>query len=236
LGMYGHVISVLHNLVIVVVDHRHHRRADTGVGGTEVIEQQAALAYGGHLWSQESLVTVNVPQLFHKILFRSAFAIGNTAIGWIDDHRCAVFAVDFYNLGATVQPEGVVGGCDVAILGWWPVRIAGGIGRFFASGSVLLHGQGFFGAHTSALGKARGAFQRSLGGIAPESLQVRVSIRSAWNGCVLGLCRQAGEADNKGGESVHVRIFLVLVTGLVSVCRRNTAGANLAVLDKYVCY
>src|SRR5690554_813394 len=130
-----HVIWRLYDLIIIVVDDRHHRRPGTRVGRPEVIEQQTAFADGGHLWAEKCFRSMLGAPLVHSTLQGRVVAERNASICRVDNHRCAVLAIDFADLYAAIQPEGVVSRRGIAVRGWWPVRVAG-----FARASLLLTG------------------------------------------------------------------------------------------------
>ena len=118
------IVAVLNDLVIVVINHRHHGRTSTGVRSPEIPKQQTALTDCLQLWAIEGAHARKRQPLLHLGgLTLCLGQIRNPAIGWINDHRGAVFTIDLHNFITAIQPECVVGSRRIAVTGRRPIRV-----------------------------------------------------------------------------------------------------------------
>src|SRR6056300_1062055 len=110
------IVLGLHNLVIVVVDDRHHRWPSAGVRGTKIPKQETALSnslqFGSIGYADARLLQ---PLLSLREMSLGSWQIRNLTVRRVDNHRCAVLSIDADNAVTTIEPERIVASGCVAI-------------------------------------------------------------------------------------------------------------------------
>ena len=177
------VIRGLHDLVVVVVEHRQHRRP---TGGSEA--DHAALAQGALLRAVEG-----VDDVAHEIdeLDAGAEAVRQFAAAWRSDDRAARLAVHPQRPSAWVHPKGVVAADILASLEP-PFRdVVDGL-KEPRCPPLPLRRFGF-GQHQAV--ELIGALQGGDGGVGPGALQVGMAEVGARRSKGLGMGGGAEDCD-----------------------------------------